>query len=154
MINSPITIEHPSNVSMRHSEGVINYLIKRKNKQKPFLLGHWLTSLDDGALNSLRDLTKRFMDGAPDPGHTIDDVISVAIHAYLAETGQFDMNVEMEFIPELVRCLHFASTLDFFRRKGLIEVLAPLSIRPDSSPSIQLTKSGLQQAEQIKSMMH
>jgi hypothetical protein len=54
-----VTVRHPDGQSLFFTESIIQFLMNRRDKRRPFYLGHWLDSLDNADLRRLVDAGKQ-----------------------------------------------------------------------------------------------
>lgn len=147
-----VTIKHPDGVPMRFSKSLIEFLANRQNKVQSFFLGYWLESIADADLKHLCFLVERFIEGGEDS--YLDDVLSVAIHTVVAETGNPEVDVSIEQIHDFVGALYLAASFESFRRSGWVELDSTLSIMPNVKVSLRITEIGKQCGDALLQRFH
>lgn len=137
---------------MRFSESLIQYLVNRLNKAEPFLLGQWLESLTSDELESLKLLSKEFFNGSE--SSFVDDILSVILTAVVAETRNNSVEMDPERVTEWGFTLATAASLESFRRKGYLDIFAPLSIDPHATNHIRVTELGMAESDRLHLNLH
>jgi hypothetical protein len=144
MIEKTVTITHPDGAPMHFSESLSEFLLNRFNKTAPFFIGHWIESLSDKELNRLPVLAEEFVNGSE--SSNLDDILGVIFTAVVAETRINSVDVVPDKVNEWCVALLIVATMETYRRRGYIEILAALSIDPNAKATVRLTELGLKEA--------
>jgi hypothetical protein len=152
-----VTMKHPDGQSLLFTASIIQFLTNRKDKRRPFYLGHWLDTLDDGEVGRLVELTERAVlnltSDQPVAFDGEDDMLGVAVYALSGETRKppgFPDN------PNIVAALCFMVSMEQARRLGWITLKkgAFSMVEPDLAVA-EITDKGLREMpEALKRASH
>ena len=117
-----VRIGTPDGHRLRFSESLIAFVVNRPEdeRRRGFRLGDWLASLDGDTLGHLGLLSEQAMLGGEPPAPAGDDLLSVALHAAAAERGVRQVKFDEETAQGWLAALCVGSTLERFRRDGLV----------------------------------
>ncbi len=133
-----------SDVSMLLTENALQFITLQKRDAalagKPFMFksGDWLATLTDSDLDRLYGLTLDF--GGADKEEFYDDVLAVTIQLTAAEYATLNLN--LDFLAQSVGVLQVITSIERSRRKGLLKITLPLSIRSDAESKVSVTDAG------------
>lgn len=133
---------------MNFSKSLMEYLLNRSDKANPFFLGYWLESLPSEDLTGLIVLTDAFF--GEDESSALDDALSVILTVVVAETGCNEVEMELEKISEWGLTLIQAASLEINKRRGYIEISAPLSMTSNAPNSVRVTELGMAEIDKLK----
>ena len=139
-----VHIETPGGHRLRFSESLIAFVVNRPEdeRRRGFRLGDWIASLDGDTLGHLGALSEQAMLGGEPPAPAGADLLSVAVHATAAERGVRKVEFDEEKAHAWLAALCVASTLERFRRDGLVEFDGRTSI--ESPPAgVAFTEKGM-----------
>ncbi|MEO6273186.1 MAG: hypothetical protein ABIP34_08300 [Rhodoferax sp.] len=126
---------------MQLTEKLATFLQNRVNRTAPFLLGHWLSALDEATLADLRHAIRANADGQA--SSHIDDLFTLISLAMSAETQRCYHGVDGQLLQSWAQTLRVVVGIEAYRRKGWLILDRPLSIQPDSNVCLRLTHEGL-----------
>lgn len=154
-----VSIDHPDGIKLPFTESLVRFLVNRRDKRRPFFLGHWLAALDGAELGRLvslaEDITLNLaagVEGASE-GEGGDDLMGVLLHALAAETGK--MGFDPEDYPAQMGGLYFMGSLEEARRAGWIVLEGALSLAEPSRGVATITDKGFKEMpETFRNAMH
>lgn len=153
-----VRIDTPEGRRLRFSESLAAFIANRpgRDRRRGFRLGDWIASLDDDALGHLAALSEQALSGAEPPGRAGDDLLSVAIHAACAERQVSKVAVDEETAAARLAAIFGAALFESFRREGLVEFDAPISIESKGPGefAFTVTEKGMAAAGQAGQWLH
>ncbi len=143
-----VRIELPGGQRLRFTESLLAYITNRPatGRQGGFRLGDWLATLDGDTLAHLVELSGQAATGHELPPPAGEDVLSVAVHATLEERDAHELKLSEKQLQDMLLALSVASTLESFRRQGLVEHEGRVGIE-NNDFSFILTEKGREFAE-------
>ncbi|WP_058085837.1 hypothetical protein [Aquabacterium parvum] len=141
----PLRFVHPEGASLALSQHLSGFLARRAQPTEKFLLGHWISTLDDIGLAQLHALTIAFRDG--DASSAMDDLLAISLIATSAETGYQQQRVSEVLLEGWVASLYAAALIEGYRRKGWLEIEEPSSIVPGRHGAVRITEAGASQED-------
>lgn len=141
----PLRFVHPEGASLALSQHLSGFLARRTQPMEKFLLGHWISTLDDIGLAQLHALTIAFRDG--DDSSAMDDLLAISLIATSAETGSQRQRVSEVLLEGWVASLYAAALIEGYRRKGWLEIEEPGSILPGCHGAVRITEAGARQED-------
>lgn len=127
------------------SQHLSGFLAQRRQPTERFLLGHWVSTLDEVDLAQLHSLTVAFRDG--DASSAMDDLLAISLIATSAETGSQRQRVSEVLLEGWVASLFAATLIEDYRRNGWLEIEEPSSILPGRHGAVRITEAGARQED-------
>jgi len=153
-----VRIEMPDGQRLRFSESLVAFVANRpgRERRRGFRLGDWIASLDDGTLGHLADLAEQALSGAEPPGRAGEDLLSVAVHAACAERRVGKVRVDEEKAHAWLAAIFAGALFESFRREGLVEFDAPISIESKGPGefAFTVTEKGMAAGGQAGQWLH
>ena len=141
----PLRFVHPEGASLALSQHLSGFLAQRRQPTERFLLGHWVSTLDEVDLAQLHSLTVAFRDG--DASSAMDDLLAISLIATSAETGSQRQRVSEVLLEGWVASLFAATLIEDYRRNGWREIEEPSSILPGRHGAVRITEAGARQED-------
>lgn len=149
-----VTVTGSQDRPMELTEHLINYLMNRSPAGTflPFQAGAWLERLDDDRLALMGRALEAIGHDQPHPYR--DDVVSIVVHVVAAEKATPRIQATFEELHEWCGTLLVLTSFEKFRRMGMVELHAPLSLVNDGKLHFSLTERGLAMGEAINLPLH
>lgn len=145
-----VTMQHPEGQSLFFTASIIQFLANRRDKRRPFYLGHWLDSLNDGEIGRLVELTEQatlnLNSDRPVGFDGEDDMLGVAVYAISGETRKpptFPDN------PGIVAALCFMVSMEQARRRGWVTLKGAFSMVEPNLGAAEITDKGFREMPEI-----
>lgn len=136
--------------SFYFSKSLSSYFCKRASG--PFLMGEWISSLDNDSLVRLLTLVEG-VDASMLSGSLNQDILQCALSGYAAEQGG-SSELSIDQVTEVLGVFCVLALLEAYKRDGWIEILETLSINPKSTVGIRITESGWKNKDQMSKFWH
>jgi len=138
-----VTMKHPDGRPMFFTESLIQFLTNLRDKRRPFYLGHWLESLQDGDLGRLVEWSERaalnLATDQPVDFAEEDDMLGVTVYALSGEAKTPPAFLDN---PAHLGALCFMASMEQARRLGWITLKGVFSMLNPGLGVAEITDKG------------
>ena len=147
-----IRVTRADGTLLRFSSNLLSFLANRKIP-RPFHFGDWLQSLDGEMLGHLQQLANQSLYEPLSVGPALEDLLSVIVYVLAAERQAESVSFGEDKIGEYMGMLHLVATLERLRRQGLLAYESVMSIEPEATNAVILSKEAFSLADDIRRQM-